>query len=136
MCAGRTGEGRARRDLENHDMKRMLFLYNPTAGKGAAAAHLSGVVDQFTKDGWLTTVYPTQGKKDATRVARELGSYYDRVVCCGGDGTLSETAAGLLELSRPPLLGYIPSGSTNDCGATLRIPRGYKKAAELAAGDS
>ena len=117
-------------------MKRMLFLYNPTAGKGAAAAHLSGVVDQFTKDGWLTTVYPTQGKKDATRVARELGSYYDRVVCCGGDGTLSETAAGLLELSRPPLLGYIPSGSTNDCGATLRIPRGYKKAAELAAGDS
>ena len=133
---GRTGEGRARRDLENHDMKRMLFLYNPTAGKGAAAAHLSGVVDQFTKAGWLTTVYPTQGKKDATRVARELGSYYDRVVCCGGDGTLSETAAGLLELSRPPLLGYIPSGSTNDCGATLRIPRGYKKAAELAAGDS
>ena len=108
-------------------MKRMLFLYNPTAGKGAAAAHLSGVVDQFTKAGWLTTVYPTQGKKDATRVARELGSYYDRVVCCGGDGTLSETAAGLLELSRPPLLGYIPS---------LRIPRGYKKAAELAAGDS
>ena len=90
-------------------MKRMLFLYNPTAGKGAAAAHLSGIVDQFTKAGWLTTVYPTQGKKDATRVARELGSYYDRVVCCGGDGTLSETAAGLLELSRPPLLGYIPS---------------------------
>ena len=116
-------------------MKRMLFLYNPTAGKGSAAGHLSGIVDQFTKDGWLTTVYPTQGKKDATRVARELGSYYDRVVCCGGDGTLSETAAGLLELSRPPLLGYIPSGSTNDCGATLRIPRGYKKAAELAAGD-
>ena len=95
-------------------MKRMLFLYNPTAGKGAAAAHLSGVVDQFTKAGWLTTVYPTQGKKDATRVARELGSYYDRVVCCGGDGTLSETAAGLLELSRPPLLGYIPSLAAGD----------------------
>ncbi len=114
-------------------MKRMLFLYNPTAGKGAAAAHLSGVVDQFTKAGWLTTVYPTQGKKDATRVARELGSYYDRVVCCGGDGTLSETAAGLLELSRPPLLGYIPSGSTNDCGATLRIPRGYNPCAGTSA---
>ena len=98
-------------------MKRMLFVYNPTAGKGAAAAHLSGVVDQFTKAGWLTTVYPTQDKKDATRVARELGSYYDRVVCCGGDGTLSETAAGLLELSRPPLLGYIPS-TRSPCAGT------------------
>lgn len=116
-------------------MKRMLFLYNPTAGKGAAASHLSAMVDIFTKAGWLVAVYPTQEKKDATRVVRELGSYYDRVVCCGGDGTLSETAAGLLELSRPPLLGYIPTGSTNDCAATLHIPRSYKKAAELAAGE-
>ena len=55
---------------------------------------------------------------------------------CGGDGTLSETAAGLLALPQPPLLGYIPSGSTNDCAATLRIPQGYKPAAELAAGDT
>ena len=116
-------------------MKRMLFLYNPTAGKGAAASHLSAMVDIFTKAGWLVAVYPTQEKKDATRVVRELGSYYDRVVCCGGGGTLSETAAGLLELSRPPLLGYIPTGSTNDCAATLHIPRSYKKAAELAAGE-
>ena len=114
----------------------MLFLYNPTAGKGAAAGHLSLMVDLFTKAGWLTAVYPTQGKKDAVRVVRELGAYYDRVVCCGGDGTLSETASGLMELSRPPVLGYIPSGSTNDCAATLHIPRSYKKAAELAAGDS
>ena len=114
----------------------MLFLYNPTAGKGAAAGHLSLMVDLFTKAGWLTAVYPSQGKKDAVRVVRELGAYYDRVVCCGGDGTLSETASGLMELSRPPVLGYIPSGSTNDCAATLHIPRSYKKAAELAAGDS
>ena len=113
----------------------MLFLYNPTAGKGAAAGHLSLMVDLFTKAGWLTAVYPTQGKKDAVRVVRELGAYYDRVVCCGGDGTLSETASGLMELSRPPVLGYIPSGSTNDCAATLHIPRSYKKAAELAAGE-
>ena len=116
-------------------MKRMLFVYNPTAGKGAAASHLSMMVDTFTKAGWLTAVYPTQGKQDATRAVRELGAYYDRVVCCGGDGTLSETAAGLMGLSRPPVLGYIPSGSTNDCAATLHIPRSYKKAAELAAGE-
>ena len=116
-------------------MKRMLFVYNPTAGKGAAASHLSMMVDTFTKAGWLTAVYPTQGKQDATRAVRELGAYYDRVVCCGGDGTLSETAAGLMGLSRPPVLGYIPSGSTNDCATTLHIPRSYKKAAELAAGE-
>ena len=106
-------------------MKRLLFVYNPTSGKGAITGNVTTIVDAFTKAGWLVTIYPTQGSGDATRV-----------VCCGGDGTLSETAAGLLALPQPPLLGYIPSGSTNDCAATLRIPQGYKPAAELAAGDT
>ena len=116
-------------------MRRLLFVYNPTAGKGTAASHLSAIVEQFAKAKWLTTVYPTQEKRDAARIVRELGAGYDRVVCCGGDGTLSETVAGLMQLSNPPLLGYIPAGSTNDCATTLHIPRSYKRAAELAAGD-
>ena len=117
-------------------MKRLLFVYNPTSGKGAITGNVTTIVDAFTKAGWLVTIYPTQGSGDATRVTRELAPQFDRVVCCGGDGTLSETAAGLLALPQPPLLGYIPSGSTNDCAATLRIPQGYKPAAELAAGDT
>ena len=117
-------------------MKRLLFVYNPTSGKGAITGNVTTIVDAFTKAGWLVTIYPTQGTGDATRVTRELAPQFDRVVCCGGDGTLSETAAGLLALPQPPLLGYIPSGSTNDCAATLRIPQGYKPAAELAAGDT
>ena len=35
----------------------------------------------------------------------------------------------------PPVLGYIPAGSTNDCATTLHIPRVYKKAAALAGSD-
>lgn len=113
-------------------MKRLLFIYNPQAGKGAVKPHLSNIVDTFTKAGYLVTVWPTQGKEDATHVASRQGWWYDRVVCCGGDGTLSETAAGLMALDSPPVLGYIPAGSTNDCATTLHIPRVYKKAASLA----
>ena len=36
----------------------MLFLYNPTAGKGRVTADLAAVLDVFTKAGYLTTVYP------------------------------------------------------------------------------
>ena len=89
----------------------MLFLYNPTAGKGRVTADLAAVLDVFTKAGYLTTVYPTQGKADATRIAAELGGQFDRVVCSGGDGTLSETVSGLMQLDHPPVLGYIPFGS-------------------------
>lgn len=116
-------------------MKQLLLIYNPTSGKGGSANNLSLIVDTMTKAGWLVTAYPTQEKEDAVRAAAQLGPRFDRVVCCGGDGTLSETASGLLGIQDPPVLGYIPAGSTNDCAATLKIPTAYGKAARLAAGD-
>ena len=113
-------------------MKRLLFIYNPQAGKGLIKAHLANVVDTFTKAGYLVTVWPTQGKEDATHVAARQGWWYDRVVCCGGDGTLSETVSGLLTLDAPPVLGYIPAGTTNDFSKNLGLPRGVEKAAATA----
>lgn len=113
-------------------MKRLLFIYNPQAGKGIIKAHLANVVDTFTKAGYLVTVWPTQGKADATHVAARQGWWYDRVVCCGGDGTLSETVSGLLTLDAPPVLGYIPAGTTNDFSKNLGLPRGVEKAAVTA----
>lgn len=115
-------------------MGSLLFVYNPTSGTGRIKSTLSTIMDTFTKAGWLTTVYPTQDKGDATRIVRELGGQFDRVVCAGGDGTLSEVSAGLMSLDAPPPLGYIPLGSTNDCAATLRLPREAKRAALVAAG--
>jgi len=113
----------------------LLFIYNPTSGKGGASKGLSEVLDVFTKAGWVTTAYPTQCKGDAARVARELGGRFERVVCAGGDGTLSETVTGLMGLKDPPLLGYIPFGSTNDCAVTLDLPRSTTEAAAIAAGE-
>ncbi len=113
-------------------MKKLLFLFNPTSGTGAVKGHLPGILDAFTKEGWLTTAYPTQCRGDATRVAAELGGQFERVVCCGGDGTLNETIAGLLKLENPPVLGYIPAGSTNDFSRNLGLPKVLEEAAHVA----
>ena len=115
-------------------LNNLLFLYNPTAGKGQVADGLSPILDEFTKSGWLVTAYPTQGKGDAARIVRELAPRFERVVCAGGDGTVSETVTGLMELDTPPLLGYIPFGSTNDCATTLGLPKIPRQAAAIAAG--
>ena len=115
-------------------MNRLLFIYNPTSGTGQVKGALAPVLDVFTKAGWITTSYPTQCKGDAARTAQELGPQFDRVVCAGGDGTLSEVASGLMLLDAPPPLGYIPFGSTNDCATTLHLPRKPREAALVAAG--
>jgi len=112
----------------------MLFLYNPTAGKGRAREHLATVVEAFTREGWLVTAYPTQGKGDAASLAAELGGEeFERVVCCGGDGTLHEVVEGLMAVENRPIVGYIPAGSTNDFAQNLGLPRSYEKMALTAA---
>ena len=115
-------------------MNRLLFIYNPTSGTGQVKSALASVLDVFTKSGWIVTSYPTQCARDGTRAVRELGAQFDRIVCAGGDGTLSEVAAGLMELDSPPPLGYVPFGSTNDCAATLHLPKKPVEAALVAAG--
>lgn len=114
-------------------MKKLLFLYNPQAGKGRARARLADFLDLFTKAGWQVTVHPTQGPADATAVASERGGQFDRVVCCGGDGTLHETIAGLMALEERPEVGYLPAGTTNDFSRNLHLPRGFDKLAAVAA---
>lgn len=114
-------------------MKTLLLIFNPKAGKGAIRGHLSAVVEELTRGGYRVTAWPTQGAGDATRMAAAHGGEYDKVVCCGGDGTLNEVVSGLLRLEQPPTLGYIPTGTTNDFSRNLHLPRGYEKMAGVAA---
>lgn len=114
-------------------MKKLLFIFNPHAGTGAVRGRLAGILDAFTKSGYLVTAYPTQCKADAARITAELGGQFDRIVCCGGDGTLSETIFGLLTLDPQPVLGYVPAGTTNDFSRNLHLPKGMVAAARTAA---
>lgn len=111
-------------------MKQMLFVFNPKSGKAQIKNHLLDILDTFIKGEYEIQVHCTQRTKDAMEVVRERGGDKDLVVCSGGDGTLNETICGLMHLEEPPLLGYIPAGSTNDFASSLRLPSNMKKAAE------
>ena len=115
-------------------MKKLLYIYNPAAGRKAAKVSLSDVLEIFTRQGYEITVHPTQKQGDATAAVIRQGAQHDRVVCCGGDGTLNETVQGLLALpaERRPVLGYIPAGTTNDFSHTLELPKTVAEQAEVA----
>ena len=78
-------------------MKRMLFVYNPHAGKGLLKQKLSEIVDIFVKAGYEVVIYPTQAYRDAYRKITEMTGDYDLVVCSGGDGTIDEVVTGMME---------------------------------------
>ena len=101
--------------------KSLLFIVNPTAGRTQSRSPLFDAVSVFSNAGYLVRVRTTAAHGDATVIAREEGGEYDVVVCCGGDGTLNETVSGLLQLEHPPLLAYLPRGTTNDFASSLHI---------------
>lgn len=112
-------------------MKKMLFVYNPNAGKGLLKIQLSDVLDIFVKAGYEVTVYPTQSYRDAYRKIVHMEDGYDMVVCSGGDGTLDEVVTGMMKrtkIRRVPI-GYIPTGTTNDFASSLHISRDILEAA-------
>lgn len=111
--------------------KKILFIYNPKAGKGQIKNHLSDIIDVLVKGGNEVTVYPTQYEKDAVRAAAQKAKRYDCVVCSGGDGTLDETVTGILKSGKIVPVGYIPAGSTNDFANSLGLPKNMVQAAQV-----
>ena len=103
--------------------KKVLLIYNPVAGKATVPGKLSTIIESFSRAGSEVTVHPILPGNGAEEVLAARGDAYDLVVCCGGDGTLNHTVNGLMRMKRPPLFGYLPSGSTNDFARSLELPQ-------------
>ena len=113
-------------------MKRMLFLVNPKAGKKVVKNKIFEMITIFTKAGYHVEFHPTLNANDAALCVEKMGADYDMIVCAGGDGTLDNTVTGLMKLREKGItvpLGYIPCGSTNDFGKSLRLSMNPVKAA-------
>lgn len=111
--------------------KKMLFIYNPLAGKEQIRDYLSDIIQTFCKADFEVTILATRGPGEATEVVADSGDGYHYVVCSGGDGTMNEVAAGIMQLKHRPIVGYIPAGTVNDFASTLRIPKDMTEAAKL-----
>ena len=114
--------------------KRMLFIYNPRAGRGRIREELADILDIFAEGGYEITIAPTRKNGDAEKLAAEREKDFDIIVCCGGDGTLDETVKGMMKNESRAPLGYIPAGSTNDFGGSLALPKDMVKSAEIIVG--
>ncbi len=73
---------------------------------------------------------PTKGPKHATELAREsVKQKYKTVLAVGGDGTVAETANGLI--GTDTTLGIVPMGSFMNIARMLSIPTELEKAIQI-----
>lgn len=112
--------------------KRLLFIYNPNAGRGIIKKNLSDILELFCRAGYEVSVFATQGEGDAKKALVRRGRLFDRIVCCGGDGTLNDITDGMMELEDRPLCGYIPAGTVNDFARSFKLPQNMIDAAKVA----
>jgi YegS/Rv2252/BmrU family lipid kinase len=114
-----------------------LFIVNPAAGAGRASALWARIRrDLAAGDASLNTVFTTR-PGEATSIAQEAASKYDRVIAVGGDGTVSEVAEGLLRVGgHQCALGMIPLGTGNDFARAMGIRRVQDTFEALAASHS
>jgi diacylglycerol kinase (ATP) len=102
-------------------------ILNPHAG---SANRVDEVRKRLEDSGY--EVRMTVGPGDATELARERAAAgVPIVVACGGDGTISEVARGLIPARGDTRLGVIPLGTGNDLARTLAVPTELDAALEI-----
>ena len=76
--------------------KKLLLILNPCSGQKKANKYIIDIISLFSKAGYDCTIRVTQYTGDASQYVSDNASYYDLIVCIGGDGTLNEVITGIL----------------------------------------
>jgi YegS/Rv2252/BmrU family lipid kinase len=100
---------------------KVLFIVNPTAGKGRAAREVTKIKTVMEEmEGVGYDIVYTEKPGHATELARQGGqSGYDIIFAVGGDGTVNEVMNGIA--GTQSALAVVPGGSGNDFIRSLSL---------------
>ena len=106
----------------------LTLVANPSSGRGRVARMLPAIQAALAAEGIDARIAVSRDAEDlrsSVRRARDAGD--ERVIVCGGDGTLHLAAQELA--GGDTALGIVPAGTGDDNARTLGIPRGDVAAA-------
>ncbi|HEX3077248.1 MAG TPA: diacylglycerol kinase family protein [Lachnospiraceae bacterium] len=100
------------------------FIINPKSKSGSGIKIWNVVKKELGKRKVRYCAYFTHYEAHATKIAAQIcmeHSNQKTIVVVGGDGSVNEVINGIMDYSSV-ILGYIPSGSSNDLARSLGIP--------------
>ncbi len=100
-----------------------LVIVNPASAAGATGAAWPRLASELrTHFGPFACAFTERQGDGASIAAREASAGRRFIIACGGDGTISEVANGILASGTDAELGVLPSGTGGDFRRTLNIP--------------
>lgn len=106
------------------------LIVNPIAGGGLAREIAMKATQRLKERSIAFELHMTERPGQATELAREAAKRgSETVIAFGGDGTITETAAGLR--GTKTALGIIPSGTGNDFIKSAGIPKQWEQALDF-----
>jgi len=105
----------------NEALPRLHIIFNPLAGPGSLDGAIQRVAQFWRNRGWDASVQATEHAGHAEELARQAAEQCVLLVLAGGgDGTLRETAGGLI--GSRSILGLLPMGTGNSFAKELHMP--------------
>lgn len=112
-------------------MKKVMFVYNPKAGKESALDYKDKIVNKLKEDFDYVIVRETEKRGSGIEFAQEASdNKYDAVCVYGGDGTINEILNGLKDKECVPGLRILPGGTGNILTQMIHIPQNMDEAIE------
>ncbi|HET6977794.1 MAG TPA: diacylglycerol kinase family protein [Pyrinomonadaceae bacterium] len=109
-----------------------VVIVNPSSAGGSTGETWPQIAsDLRSQFGPFRAVF-TKHRGDAAALASEAARKGAKlIIACGGDGTISEVANGILSSGKDAELGILPSGTGGDFRRTLEIPSRTRDAARI-----
>ena len=109
-----------------------LVIINPASAGGATGDSWPGMASDLRSHfGAFTPIFTTHAGEGIELAAAAARKGVKLIIACGGDGTISEVANGILVSGKDAELGLLPSGTGGDFRRTLGVPRRARDAAQL-----
>ena len=107
-----------------------LVVVNPTSADGATRDNWPKMASDLRTHFGAFSVEFTEGVGDGRTLAAEAAKQGTKlIIACGGDGTISEVADGIIESKAEAELGILPSGTGGDFRRSLKISANLATAA-------
>jgi YegS/Rv2252/BmrU family lipid kinase len=109
-----------------------VVIVNPSSAGGSTGETWPQIASDLRSHfGSFRAVF-TRHRGDAAALASEAARKGEKlIIACGGDGTVSEVANGILTSGKDAELGIMPSGTGGDFRRTLEIPSRSRDAARI-----